>query len=158
MVTKSFQFWLNEKELSRAVNDHQIPEAYISQMAKHLFLHSINDEIPADMVRATLTAILESNKLLLQALEKISCINDIPQELMSELPVNSPKQPLSEQIKTLLTQHPNGLIVPEIASALSVSHPTASRHIRLMEENGIIGRKYSGIGRFRAYYLRGAES
>lgn len=161
MTTKSYSFWLTDAEIQK-VSECHIPDTFVPQIAKHLFLHSINGEIPADTVCATLTALLNTNKMLLEILENISCIEDIPrEELIPQLPVKQVKpknESLFNQIKALLTQHPNGLIAPEIATALSISVESVHRYIRLMEADGLINRKCSGIGRFTAFSLRGQNN
>lgn len=164
MTTKSYSFWLTDAEMAKAKDSH-VPDILIAQIAKHLFLSSIDGQNPEQTIIAMLQALLQNYQILdavVAVLEKIPGCDTppIPADLMfrpENLPAEAPKQPLPEQIKTLLAENPNGLIIPDIASALSISKPTANRQIRLLEENGIVGRKSSGIGKYRAYYLRGVE-
>jgi hypothetical protein len=159
MTTKSFSFWLTDAEMAKAKDSH-IPDTFIPQIAKHLFIASINGENQQEAILATLKVIVESHELLRATLEKRPANEPIQQESIPELPVKQVKpknESFFKQIKALLTLHPNGLIAPEIATALSISVESVHRYIRLMEADGLITRKCSGIGRFTAFSLRGAN-
>lgn len=153
MTTKSYSFWLTDAEMAKAKDSH-IPDTFIPQIAKHLFVASISGENQQEAIVATLKAILEAHELLVATLEKIPANEPIQPKLIPQFPI---EKPYPEQIKDLLTQNPSGMTSPDLAEALSVSRGTISRYIREMEESGVVYRRSRGVGRLRIYCLRGAE-
>ena len=156
MTTKSYSFWLTDAEMAKAKDSH-IPDTFIPQIAKHLFVASISGENQQEAIAATLKAIFEANQLLVATLEKIPDNTDetIQQKSIPQFHI---EKPYPEQIKDLLAQYPSGLTQLQIMTALSISQTTAIKYLIMLEEKGIIGRKKSGQNRSRAYVLRGANN